>query len=102
MTQQEILEGNLLIADFMGIDEFVKSTFLVDGSSVLTYNSSWGALMPVVEKIERIGYEVWIKANSCWIYGYPETEITHIMDNPKIEAVWLAVVEFIKWYNKKK
>ena len=52
MTQEEIIAGNKLIAEF-------------------------------------IGYEA--KGKELWSHG--ET---------KIEAVWLAVVEFIKWYNSNK
>jgi len=71
------------------------------------YHESWDWLMPVVEKIESLGFEVLIGRISC--------NINRILDreNPissfvcgdiskKIEIVYLAVVQFINWYNKNK
>ena len=43
MTKQEIIEGNKLIAKFMGLKSITP-----------TYNSSWNFLMPVIDKIELI------------------------------------------------
>ena len=79
------------------------------------FHSSWIWLMPVVEKIESIhddfhGYfGVHICSNSCVIQGTnlrtdPENFhqayfSEHYGDN-KIQATWLAVVSFIKWWNE--
>jgi hypothetical protein len=59
------------------------------------YHESWDWLMPVVEKIDNI---------------YSTTSLTHKQEvrferilnlkiTDKIETVYKAVVEFIKWYN---
>jgi len=72
------------------------------------YDTSWDWLMPVVEKIEYLGHTVHVAKNDvavkerntisspsvCFIQG--KWELT------KIEAVYKAVVEFIKWYNNQK
>ncbi len=81
---------------------------------LLQYHLSWAWLMSVVEKIEKIGYNVVISYYGCEISeGTPNGDggkffksIVDI-DNVKsdiinIEMVWLAVVEFIKWYNQNK
>lgn len=92
----------------------------------LQYNSSWEWLMPVVEKIQKVFH--WDSENDKYIsvedFGivytrrYPTdmnvtricictklngamSEFHHIRkeSKSKIESVWLAVVEFIEWYN---
>lgn len=59
---------------------------------------TWNDLMPVVEFIEAIknsdDYEIDIFGNCCDIGGKIEK-----VGKTKIEATWLAVVEFIKGYN---
>jgi len=91
---------NRLIAEFMGI-----------GSDYLKYNSNWNWLMEVVEKIESLTD---INSSGCFMVlesiGFNAKFIlddgTRIF-NPckgetKIEAVYNACVEFIKWYNLNK
>ena len=69
--------------------------------------------MPVVEKIEKINdkfhgyFGVHVSSNSCTIQGtklrtdaenfYPAYFSQHYGET-KIEATWLAVVQFIQWY----
>ena len=105
MTQEEI-EGNKLIADFMGlwkgIDCYEYSKDVCYGFKDLKYHSSWEWLMPVVEKIEKIkGVRIFIKGNRCEIFNYG-FEMGSPLSVYKIESVWLAVVAFIKWYNQTK
>jgi len=127
MTPQEIIEGNKLIALFLG---YVKSssdkdfTFYThpDGKGIITqsehdytryythelmearsflFHRSWSWLMPIVEKIESLGYPVKIKMNDCWII-LPDVEEFGANKDNKITSVWTAVVSFIKWYNQNK
>jgi hypothetical protein len=129
MTQEEMLEGNKLIAKFMGAtngsifcqldekhlnldyDTFPQSKQRDDGSmwniNDLKYHTSWNWLMPVVEKIENTtcheyyGYTMTIWNNCCKISDENnEYEInSHFHPDSKLLATWGSVVEFIKWYN---
>lgn len=103
MKTEEIIEGNKLIAEFMGLrwNNIPVST----KGRLMEYHSSWDWLMLVVEKIESNGYVVEIKKR--WIEIRSDNEIRNIQnyiepDQSKIEAVWLAVAEFIKWHNPSK
>lgn len=109
MLEQEILEGNKLIAEFM-TGKSKKSKVFFDlncCANDLKYHSSWDWLMPVVEKIELDNSAVVINNNECMIvhYGKPDESIekdfskTFTSGNTKIETTWIAVVEFIKFYN---
>ena len=122
------LEGNTLIAEFMGWDKWNTGTFetpFEDASYVngepnhfcearhLKFYSSWDWLMPVVEKIESMSYKVHINTGNCEIYSCELFEKDNLIINKyygdfkneittKITAVWLACVDFIKWYNENK
>lgn len=85
MTKEEILLGNKLIAEFMADYDLKRNWSKVP----LLYNSSWDWLMPVVEKIKGMEKEYPIAIDS----------VTNIFIWYKINFVWIAVVEFIKWYN---
>lgn len=76
----------------------------------MRFHYSWDWLMPVVEKIESMGYRTTL---FCHEYGKEDGNSMHIKDSShtmlgdgfastKIEAVYKAVVEFIKWYNENK
>jgi len=101
------IEGNKLIAEFMGLEgrlnhhgEFVTS--YLDGDehcheeSVL-YHSCWDWLMPVVAKciITDIPGRPWSKSERFYSY-------LSVNDFVNIDYVYEAVVQFIKWYNKNK
>lgn len=72
--------------------------------SELKYNSSWDWLMPVVIKIESLGFDVKIKGIACSINRLCEDEtiIQFVLGDRarKIELVWSVVLDFIKWYNE--
>lgn len=123
MKTNEILEGNKLIAEFMGWGErgIYRTPFEDAGmcngepSSIcydrnLLFNSDWNWLMLVVEKIEEIedknGYNIfWVKIDGvcCEIQQADSLDIIVEADcETKIESVFLACVKFIKWYNQNK
>ena len=127
MTKQEILEGNKLIAKFMEIE--IKTNFnnlfyysnqpyyYVDGksreevldkaSSYFKYHISWDWLIPVVEKIEIQSKELFeayedVIINGCGCGISTKDDMISIAATSKIEAVYIACVEYIKWYNSQK
>lgn len=136
-----ILEGNKLIAEFMGLEIITDgiSWFDTNYKSLGNYDSSWDLLIPVVEKIESLGsniimgrtlysrfeinhnhiklswskdnkYQLYLEVIPYWMDGHRNA----IMGNKKylrfeiqqkttkIESLYIAVVEFIKWYNLNK
>ena len=113
MQEQEIIEGNKLIVEFIGYK------FIEDGhqywrlsdkhlllENELKYHSSWDWLMPVVLKIntmDNFDYSVKIFTMDCQIENSKGEIIVRCecKYNPDelINSVWEAVVEFIKWYN---
>ena len=79
--------------------------YWVIGAENLRYHSSWDWLMLVVEKIESKGYEVLIGRISCKVNKilYRDNPISSMVCgdiSKKIQITYLAIVEFIKWYNK--
>lgn len=120
----------LLIAEFMGYDTSrIVAELPVDDRGYYTdengkwvyieslqYRHSWNHLMKVVEKILSLEIEihgkpakfrVFITNTDCTIrheyrhktYSFYSSRIKR---KTKVEMVYGAVVEFIKWYNKNK
>lgn len=111
METTKITEGNKLIAEFMSIEfkdvGYSNKMASINGgfyfANELKYHTSWDWLMPVVEKIENLhdGYMlVEISDEKCYI-GYGSFYQNTATAETKIQAVYGAVVEFIKWYNQK-
>lgn len=102
--------NNKLIAEFLGyIDNGCSEEgFLIDPETnydvcidSLQFHTDWNWLMQVVEKIETHGFTFDIKKNwSCITRKGERIVIRWEEDNNKIEAVYNACVEFIKWYNE--
>lgn len=132
MTETEILEGNKLIASFVG-DCFglkwseINGFYLDENGSMAMptnrcgfFHKSWDWLMPVVEKIGNLKsletdgewYDFAIQngkvpKNSYYTYighvgEYSRNlgKLVSVKSESLIESVWLAVIEFIKWYNE--
>lgn len=124
MKEAEIFEGNKLIAEFMGGEFYPDTTTIMKVPIIsptknevrcidkLRYHESFDWLVTVLEKICRMkigdGFEF-------VDYAYPRTfgmisqETEKIMvrlngfplheADTLIEATWLAVTDFIKWFN---
>ena len=125
---ENIIENNKMIAEFLDwefddLSETFETPFLklVDPQAFgdeqfscklqdfeLDFHTDYNWLIKVVEKIENLQDE-----NSCAIYNvrieqcFVEIIINHISEtivevdsNSKIQAVYQACVEFIKWYNE--
>jgi hypothetical protein len=110
----EILEGNKLIAKFMDI-QVTEITWkgwthliLGDENAAMDYgnityykpDADWNQLMLVLERIEAKGHRWEIGMGSTLPYHYCRIWAagSYSGDSP-IDAVWGAVIEFIKWYN---
>ena len=73
--------------------------------SDLSFHCNWEWLMPVVEKIEKLGFRVDIFAlhplrQRCLIYDKNGKDIVGCSGDNKRETVYRAVVQFIEYYNK--
>lgn len=92
-----IEQGKKIIDGFMGI---------VDNNNFVQYHNNWDNLMRVVEKIEKdFEYSVTMAWQHCIIEnaGENKQEIRIETDSScKREATFMAIVEFIKWYNEQK
>lgn len=132
MNNNEIIENNKLIAEFMGkrpkcecdgVYSFSDMPFfsirendietVINGiANYVKYHTSWEWLMSVVEKIESISikedeevkflldFETSTMVNWNLTNGYAyNDELSCIKGTTKKEAVYNAVVKFIKWYN---
>lgn len=82
-------EDDRLIAKFMG---FEPKEFEARSKNGLEYSTSKEWLKPVVEKIHNILSE------NIGVFGYFDECLT----SKDLEVQYIAVVEFIKWYNLNK
>ena len=111
---------NELIAEFMGgrvayVSYGKKDVWVFPfredegGCDTLLFDTSWDWLMPIVEKIEGLGYITSITTGSCVICAGAELEKREDISlfswhsgvnyNTKLHNTYEAVVEFIRWYN---
>lgn len=113
MTEEQI-KGNKLIVVFRGMEVIDEYTFNDNGFRIdrglLNYHCSWDMLMPVVEKIEKLGYISTIekinskfKEHRVWFNEVGTLkEIAHgARHENKLTAVYEGIVDFIEWYNIK-
>ena len=65
------------------------------------YRTSWNWLMPVVDKIEDMGYYFTICRWTCSVSEEWKDETKHgISTDSKINAVYKSVVTFVRWYSR--
>lgn len=114
MKTKEIIEGNKLIAEFMGVTQKENNWYdgfelhqaglpfrcgaEGNGTHELKFDTSWDWLMSVVEKISSLS-----KPNFTDEINRKRIEIFKKVDIfSTIEWVYKSVIEFIKWYNQNK
>ena len=89
-----IEEYNTMLAEFMGlsIEGGVQADYM---PHELKYHTSWDWLMPVVQKIESLGYVFTIQGGKAE-YGEMISETQCFIAEDKLSSTYNAVVEFIK------
>jgi hypothetical protein len=96
MIQEEILAGNKLICEFLGV---VRWNEIGDPNEYGYYHKQWDWLMPVVEKIAAIDIHIEDEDDrdvfNARQYSVTGTSIGHAT----INSQWAACVQFITWYN---
>lgn len=126
--KKEILEGNKLIAEFMGWtqqlnveerwygawdDQHGIRKAWPKGNEPLLFHESWDWLIPVVERIEKMPLHeliyktsssrfpiVYMYQNRCIIKDTGDQTIANVFDGRgRLMATYGAVIEFIIWYN---
>ena len=113
-----IIEGNKLIAEFMGWekspypntpdklyrDDDKNEKQLSIHVSQLLYHSSWDWLMPVVDKIGNKIIKYNLTPNNV-IFRVEEDDSFDVVvktNGNLLNATWEACVQFIQWYNENK
>jgi len=94
MNKKQIIEGNLLIADYMGVD-YSK------------YHQSWDWLIPVLQRIKLLRdkrieeyYDEKIKDDFPLIIAEEIMTLENMsIMSPDITVCFESCVEIIKWYN---
>jgi len=115
MTQEEINTSNKLIAEFMGLAYCTRYNYTgwyknaefnhrVCDFDRLKYHSSWDWLIPVVEKIESLGFSSEIYCvgrfeHRTQFFSGGVCPFKSVLFKTKIESTYNALVEFINWYN---
>ena len=118
-TNKIIREGNEKIKNFMGKEFMDKNIFINRlpkdviqySENYKLFHNSWDWLMLVVEEIEKldlidefnIRYDSVAKGN--WVQITPAFKdsfniITTEVYEKKIDAIYVAIIHFIEWYNQ--
>jgi hypothetical protein len=98
------IENNKLIAEFMGIplEEGQEQLFIQGHGTKLiedTFNTRWDWLMEVVGRINDLNNVVQIHDNHVKIVNNTKSEVlVEVIEGSMFEAIYQAIVEFIKNY----
>lgn len=120
MNEQEYTESNELISDFMELrvgDGYHRHPSPARGTCKpqwLQYHHNWGWLMLVIDKLDSLrdkngnllcqttatSHIFHIKYESLWGDNRYDVGLHRPEGMDRITNVYLAVVDFIKWYNQ--
>ena len=87
--EKEIIEGNKLIAEFMGLSMLHNQTRL----ETLKYHSSWDWIIPVIDKIEDSEEYYKYLVETSGPFGKDD-----LINTKYISRTWENVIEFLEWY----
>ncbi len=94
MKDQNIIDGNNLIAKFMGRDKAFD-----ERDKIYHYHDSWDWLKPAVDKIiTTVGLKTIDECDPEEWFQY--TRICQMYIGIDIKLAYHYVVEFIKWYDR--
>jgi hypothetical protein len=104
------IENNRMLAEFIGYNfEIVNDEVYFTHDDMLeaiaeedlNFQTDWNLLMELIAKIEDLGNDVLITTNYIQI-AFDEGEQFVVVEDikNKIEAVYNACIEFVKWYNE--
>jgi len=107
---QEIIDGNRFIAEFMGwkFNKERKAYYIPQTLGFpfkgkvedLKYHKDWNWIMPVVIKCFDVYCDV--EGVSVFNADNQQFKLNDALLLTDINALWLAVIEFIEWYNQNK
>lgn len=112
-----IMEGNKLIAEFMGWKVEGEKWTQPNGTywdgmpAFVNYHNSWDSMMRVIHEIEALKktdtFTVHIINRNCTEIFMNDDKDDCVVNisiekNSKMINTWLAVIKFIKWYNERK
>lgn len=105
MTQQEILDGNRLIAMFMSDEPEVLEMDLRRAGTLegMQYHSEWDWLMPVLDKLDKdernpqlcVGYDYTIKLYTARLSSRNIVSVER--GDTRIEAVYSAILAYLAY-----
>jgi len=100
MNNEEINNGNRLIAEFMGLDVGHDGMILQHGRwTPMLYYVSWGWLMPVVRRIVEYCSDI---ENEEAFMSDEYTDLLEIVPLAIIDDAYKSVIKFITWLNNNK
>jgi hypothetical protein len=120
-NQKQITENNKLLAEFLGLTlEQEQERIFIQGLGTKliedTFNTDWNWLMEVVEKIESLNENINVEIKSkynrfsnkrlnqtSFINSENYELVSHSgLNESKLESVYQAVIQFVKWYKEQK
>ena len=111
--EEYIRKGNHDIAVFMKdfYDTGLEPSYYIRKNKEYTieeaqYHSSWDWLMPVIDKIEELGYKVYLDKYSCQVYlrhaNFPESFIIDAdFKEDRLENAFDGISAFAEWWERK-
>lgn len=100
MTQ---IEEKKMLAEFCGWlvnKEWTELAPKKGWSHINDLFNDYNSLMEVVEKIESLGYNVIIYKDYVRIEDQMADTAFYQVENTKLDAIYRACVEFVKWWNE--